>query len=343
MPRLEMDAMDNQMVGAMDGPLRIELAERAIAPPAAGEVLVRVACTGICGTDLAFYREGNLRAGTVAGHEFAGEVIAVGPGVVGLAPGQRVVANPMCDGIGLGAVPGSFAQFLTLPAVELGRTVFTLPDGLSDEIGALVEPFAVAVHAIARSGAKAGEKVAIFGAGPIGLCILAGLLARGVTGVVMIDPSPLRRDLALRMGAEAVHDPAMGSAAAFLGARFGSKTLRYTREPVAQADLVFDCAGARGVVDDALHALAQGGRLCLVADPHHAVIENARLIMLHEIDLRGCLAYTSAEFAEAIELLASGAVDLSPLVSHRFPLSAIAEAFATQMDAQRAVKVLIRP
>ena len=335
--------MQKQQVGAMQGPMRVELAEVPLATLAEGEALVRVACTGICGTDLAFYRAGNLPPGTVAGHEFAGEVVALGAGVEGLNPGQRIVANPMCDGIGLGTVPGSFAQYLVLPRVVPGETVFVLPDAIPDEIGALVEPFAVAHHAIVRSGARPGEKVAIFGVGPIGLCLLAGLVARGVSGIAVIDPSPLRRDLALRMGAAAVHDPATGSAVAFLGARFGSKELRYAREPVAQAQVVFVCAGAPGVLDDGLHALAQGGRLCLVADPHRAVMEHARLVMLHEIDLRGCLAYSSAEFAEAIALLASGTVDLAPLITHRFPLSGIAEAFATQMDAEHAVKVLIRP
>lgn len=335
--------MRKQTVGAMKGPFRIDLAEAPVPAAAGGGALVRVACTGICGTDLAFYREGNLASGTVAGHEFAGVVVAVGQGVTGLAPGQRVVANPMCDGVGLGAVPGSFAQYLALPTAELGRTVFALPDEISDEIGALVEPFAVAHHAIGRAAARPGEKVAIYGAGPIGLCILAGLRAQGLSGIAVIDPSPLRRDLALRMGADAVHDPRSGSAVAFLCRQFGAKALRYAREPVAQADLVFDCAGVSGVLDDGLHSLAQGGRLCLVADPHHAVMDHARLIMLHEIDLRGCLAYSSVEFAEAIDLLAGGKVDLTPLITHRFPLSAISEAFATQMDAERAVKVLIRP
>lgn len=335
--------MTDQMVAAMHGARSVVLGAASVPRAGPGEAVVRVRVTGICGTDLGFWRSGQLPAGTVIGHEFSAEVTSLGEGVQGLSPGDRIVANPMRDGIGLGSVAGSFAQYVRLPSAELGTSVFRLPDSLSDEDGAMVEPFAVALHAVNRSGVVAGEQVVIFGAGPIGLCVLAALAARGVAQVLVIDPSPLRREMALRIGAAAVHDPAAFSAAAFVASHFGSKTFRYAHEPVGQSAVAFDCAGVPGVIDDALHSLAQGGRLCLVADPHEGAIAHARLLMLHEIDLRGCLAYSAGEFQDAIDLLASGQVNLAPLVTHRFALSEMAAAFAMQLDPARAVKVLVRP
>lgn len=327
-----------RLMGA--GSIAVEAAEAPT--PGARDVIVQVSVTGICGTDLSFYRHGSAPAGSILGHEFSGRVVSIGNAVSGVSVGDRVVANPMKDNLGLGRLDGSFAQFLRLPDVQPGRSLFRLPDGISDEAGALIEPFAVGLHAINRAGARPGDKVVIYGAGPIGLCVLAGLKARGVEQVLVVDPSSLRRSLALQMGASAAHDPREGSSPAFVAGHFGALDLRYTREPVAQADIAFDCAGVGSVSGEALHSLAQKGRYVIVADPHDGTLPNARLVMLHELTILGVLAYED-EFLEAIALLDSGKVDLSPLVSHRFPLDRLGDAFAAQMDADTAVKVLVTP
>lgn len=334
--------MQEHRVGRLMGAREIAV-ESALQPsPGPGDVVVKVAVTGICGTDLAFYRHGSAPSGSVLGHEFSGRVVAMGDAVSGVSVGDRVVANPMKDNLGLGRLDGSFAEFLRLPDVQTGRSLFRLPDGISDEAGALIEPFAVGLHAVNRATARPEDRAVIFGAGPIGLCVLAGLIARGLKQVLVIDPSALRRELALQMGASAVHDPRTGSSPAFVASHFGALDLRYAREPVAQADIAFDCAGVASVPGDALHSLASKGRLVIVADPHDVAMPHTRLIMLHELSVLGALAYED-EFPEAIALLESRRVDLSPLVSHRFTLDRLGDAFAAQMDADQAVKVLVTP
>jgi 2-desacetyl-2-hydroxyethyl bacteriochlorophyllide A dehydrogenase len=326
----------------LDAPRAIRIDTADIPEAGPRDLLIKIARTGICGTDLAFFREGAPVAGAILGHEFAGTVIARGSEVAGVAVGDRVVANPMIDLVGLGRLAGSFAQYLRLPAAEPGRNVFTLPSAISDDMGALIEPFAVGLHAVNRSRVRAGEKVVIYGAGPIGLCVLASLKARGVERVLAVDPSEKRRSIALAMGASATHDPRDGSAPDFVAEHFGGEQLPFMPEPLALADVALDCAGVAAAIDDAVHSLAPRGRLVLVADPHGVALAALRLVMLRELELLGALAYDD-EFTEAIELLASGKVDLAPLVTHRFPLTELGRAFETQMDADKAVKVLVSP
>lgn len=333
--------MATQQVGRLKRDGHFEIASADIPDTGGDDVVVEVASCGICGTDLAFHRSGSAPDGAVLGHEFSGRVVAVGGNVAGLAEGDRVTANPMAWLLGLGRVPGAFAQYVRVPGPILGQSIFKLPDTISDELGALVEPFSVGLHAVNRSGAKAGDKVAIFGAGPIGICVLAALRARGVSDVICIDPSAVRRSFAEKMGAMAVHDPREGNPVAFIAGHFGSATLPYLEEPAAQADIIFDCAGVQAVLDEAVVSLRTGGKLVLVADPHETAVP-ARLVMLHELSVIGATAYVD-EFEEAIRLLSSGTVDLLPLVTHRFPLSHLGEAFAMQADAEQAGKVLVQP
>src|SRR5688572_17669364 len=137
-----------QQVGRLDAPRSIRMGTAEIPEAGPGDLLIKVARTGICGTDLAFFRYGAPTAGAILGHEFSGTVIAAGADVRGIAPGDRVVANPMIDLVGLGRVAGSFAEYLRLPAAEAGRNVFTLPAVISDQTGAMIEPFAVGLHAV---------------------------------------------------------------------------------------------------------------------------------------------------------------------------------------------------
>lgn len=330
-----------QQVGRIRKGGTFEIGEAETPEACADEVVIAVASCGICGTDLAFLREDSAPDGAVLGHEFSGTVVSAGEAVRGIEAGQRVTVNPMVNHVGLGRIPGAFAQYVRLPSPEPGRNIFRLPDTIDDDAGALIEPFAVGLHAVNRSGARPGERVVIFGAGPIGLCVLAALRARGMENVLAIDPSAKRRALAQAMGASAVHDPAEGSSNAFVAAHFGSLSFPYSVDPIAQADIAFDCAGVRPALHDALHSLKSGGRLVLVADPHDVELPDLRLVMLHELQVMGALAYSN-EFPEAIDLLGRGIVDLSLLVSHRFALAELATAFRTQLDAEEAIKVLVR-
>ncbi|HEX7819529.1 MAG TPA: zinc-binding dehydrogenase [Sphingobium sp.] len=332
--------MTMQQVGRLHGPQ--DIAPGADAMPVVGpkDVLIRVAVCGICGTDLSFYRHGSVPGGAILGHEFSGRIAAVGAAVAGVEQGQRVVVNPMVNALGLGRVAGAFAQYVRLTDAELGRNLFRLPDSISDETGALIEPFAVALHAVNRAAVTADDRAVIFGAGTIGLCVLTALKARGVRDLLVIDLSDRRLDLARHMGASAVHNPINGSARAFVGSHYGEESVRYMAEPLALASVAFDCAGALPALRDAIRSLAPKGRLVLVADPHDHGLPDLRLVMLRELNVMGALAYET-EFPEVIDLLDRGVINLSPLVTHRFPLGEIAEAFRVQLDPDEAVKVLV--
>jgi len=331
-----------QQVGRLDAPGRIRIDTADIPEAGPGDVIVKVGMTGICGTDLAFYREGLPVAGVVLGHEFAGEIVAAGCEVAGIALGDRIVANPMIDFVGLGAIPGAFSEYLRIPQAEPGRNIFVLPDSVSTENGALVEPFAVALHALNRGRARPGERAVIYGAGPIGLCVLAALNARGVEGVLVVEPSARRRAMALEMGAAAVHDPRGGDSAAFVATHVGADDTPYAESPLGRADIAFDCAGVAPALGAAAASLRARGRLVIVADPHENVLAPLRLVMLRELEVIGACTYED-EFPEAIALLSSGKADLSGIVSHRLPLARLDEAFAIQMDAEQALKVLVVP
>lgn len=332
--------MGQQQVGRLLGERDIAVDSDDIPVAGPDDVVIRVAICGICGTDLGFYRHGSAPRGAILGHEFSGRIVAVGERVSGVAIGQRVVVNPMFDGMGLGRTPGAFAQYVRLADARPGRNLFLLPDSISDELGALIEPFAVGLHAVNRAQTAPDERVVIFGAGTIGLCVLAALRARGVEDIIIVDLSDRRLGLARRMGARHIYNPTQGSVPAFVGSLRGTDAVRYASQPIGRATLAFDCAGAAPALSDAMHSLAPGGRLVMVADPHDLTLPHLRFVMLRELTILGALAYET-EFPEVIELLASGKVDLSPLVTHRFPLADIAEAFRIQMQPDEAIKVLV--
>jgi len=171
--------------------------------------------------------------------------------------------------------------------------------------------------------------------------VLVALRAKGVTDVLAIDPSAIRRSFAADLGASAVHDPGEGSSPGFIGAHFGSRPAPFGGADIAQADIVFDCAGVQAVLDEALLSVRSGGTLVLVAEPHGNALAIGE-VMHRELSVIGAMAYVD-EFEEAIALLASGEANLAPLVTHRYRLAEIGEAFAMQSNAELAGKVLVQP
>jgi 2-desacetyl-2-hydroxyethyl bacteriochlorophyllide A dehydrogenase len=320
------------------GPEQVEL-------PTCGpdDIILDVVACGICGSDLSMYKDGPSLPGAILGHEFVGRIDQIGGNIESLEIGQRVVVNPMHNGLGLGRIPGAFARQVRVAKPVLDESIFALPDELDDDQGALIEPFSVALHAINNGRVQASDRAVVFGAGTIGLCVVAGLRARGVNDILVIDPSELRRNIATKLGASAVLDPTAGDAIEFISGHFGADKLSFGGDlRLSKATVTFDCAGVRTVLRQAIHALAPRGRLVLVADPHDIPLEDLRLVMLRELTVVGALAY-DLEFREAISLLTSRAVDLAPLITHRFALPDIGKAFEMQLDASASVKVIIDP
>ena len=198
----------------------LEVRDVPDAEPGEGEVAIRVEACGICGSDLHMLPSGVLPEGSILGHEFAGEISALGAGVSGWDLGERVCVYPfppidrldiaasMAGGIGLGTNDGGYAEVAVCPAEMLWR----VPEGVDLAHGALVEPLAVALHGIDVSGAEPGGKVCVLGCGPIGAMTVVALRGRGFENVVVIEPNEQRRELATRLGAshafglEGVHE-----------------------------------------------------------------------------------------------------------------------------------------
>ena len=317
----------------------------SIAHPRAGpdDVVVRVAWCGICGSDLSYIAMGGLLGPDnpmPLGHELSGVIEEVGDRVDSLAVGDRVVVNPEGNGnrIGNSGPEGAFTPYLLVRGVTRDqRCVHRLPEGLNFEQGALVEPLSVSMHAVHQGGVQPGDKVVVFGAGPIGLGAVLVLGYYGVRDVVVVDLSAYRLGQAEQLGATTFHADS-GDLAEFLMARHGRAEV--LGAPVPATDVYLEVTGVAAVFNQ-ITGLARVGARLVVVGLHSAPVElNLVNVLLRELRIIGSMAYPD-EFPQAIEMLASGRVDTGPMISHRFALSDFPAALARAQDAAGAMKVLI--
>jgi L-iditol 2-dehydrogenase len=316
--------------------------------PGPGEVLVRVAAAGICGTDWRIFTgERPVQYPLTPGHEFVGQVAAVGSGVGRVKAGDTVAVEPNwgcrdCDlcregrgnlclartAVGIDRA-GGFAELCLLPE----RACWPAPAGLPAERLLLTEPLAVVVRAVGRGAPHAGETAAVVGAGTLGLLALQLLRGRGCR-VLVVSRTDRRLGLARALGAEATlaldaGDPA-GAARALSG-----------RDGV---DLVVETAGTAAAIELALGRVGfvrPGGRVVLTGLPHDPASVAFFWVVRRELDVRGSMIYQQ-EFGEALALLARGAVEVTPLLTHRFALEAVEEALLTHRQPE-AIKVAVFP
>lgn len=334
-----------------------EVPEPTVAP---GEVVIKVAACGICGSDLHEYLHGPLYipksphplTGVVPpvtlGHEFSGRVVEVGAGVEGVRAGERVTVNPclLCGtcrwcrrgqpnycaklaSVGLSR-DGGLAPFVAVPAYGC----HPLPPEVDDFQGASVEPLAVVLHACRRARLSAGDRVALIGAGPVGLLLLQVLKSKGTGWVAVIEPRAERRRLAQVLGADAVIDP---------GAEDPARAVARLTDDERVA-VAFECVGSAAAFATAFRVAGKGGRIVLVGLVPEAVPTNLLGLLAHEKEIVGSSAYVD-EFPEAIELLVAGRVRIEPLVTARVPLE---EALARGLQAlargeEGNVKVMVTP
>jgi (R,R)-butanediol dehydrogenase/meso-butanediol dehydrogenase/diacetyl reductase len=333
------------------GPRVVALRDVPRPQPGPGEVLVRVRACGICGSDLHRYRGGGLGSGAVPGHEIAGEVAALGPGVSGWEIGAPVAVEPLvtCRActlctrgdyqlcrrrllLGVGR-DGGLAEYVAVPVY----TLFPLPADLPFPVAALAEPTAVAVHAVRLLGVQPGERVLVQGSGSIGLLTALAARAAGAQ-VVATARYPHQAAAAHRFGVTRVF-PADGPGAREL-ADFAAA------EPF---DAVIETVG--GEADTLVQAptlVRPGGRVCVVGIFFQPPRLNAFATVLNEVRLVGAATYGRAagvaDFERAIALVAAHRDLVSGLITHRFPLAEIARAYATADDkASHALKVTVEP
>jgi 2-desacetyl-2-hydroxyethyl bacteriochlorophyllide A dehydrogenase len=314
--------------------------------PGPTDVLVRSHFCGICGSDLHAPELELFRTGIVSGHEFAGEVVAVGREVTDFSVGQLVTANPngnvchtcrycrqgrynLCsvatfdNALGC-ARDGGMAEFVALDT----SYVHALPEGLDTRRGAWTEPLAVALRAVRTTPVRIGDSAAVIGGGPVGQLVVQLLRQSGASRVVLVEPSPFRRQMAHQLGADEVLTPDELSTALAEG-------------DFLEVDHVVECSGFVGAVQTALSMVAAGGAIRLVGMSPTPPSFDAIDLVSREVQLLGGYIYVE-EFAQAIDLLASGRVNVDLLTTHLTPLADFSGAFAALRQPEEAMKVLIQ-
>lgn len=329
---------------AINGSGLLVVEERPDPTPAPGQAILRVASCGICGTDLHLHQAGALPAGTIMGHEFCGEVME---SVKTLKAGDRVAALPMlscgscercrsglgayCETqqtLGLGDGAGAYAEYVAIAAHEAVR----LPDGVDDDHGSLVEPLAVALHAVNVGRLRRGESCLVIGAGPIGLGIALWAQHFGAGEVIVSERSPGRRALAEQMGATQVIDPTREELA-----------LALERITDGGPDLVFEAVGVPGLIQEAIGLLRFRGRLvvvgvCMAPDqiqPIQAIMKEARIFF--------ALAYEKDDFQYSVDMIDQERITPSAMITDRVGLAGVAAAFDALGNPDEQCKVLVDP
>ena len=238
--------------------------------PEAGpkDVVVKMKACGICGSDLSYIKVGGIPTPgteTALGHEGAGEVLRVGAEVTGVKVGDPVIINPMMtpSNIGSGGPEGAFTEELLVREAEAGVNLLPIPDGVDFDVAAMCEPLAVAMHGVNRAEVKAGDKVVVFGCGPIGLGMILWLVDRGVTDVVALDLAPERRERALALGARAALDPTQVDLLEALGELHGRETCYF--RPAVGTDAFIDAAGAPSILSDVIRVAKFHARMVITA------------------------------------------------------------------------------
>jgi L-iditol 2-dehydrogenase len=336
--------------------LRIEEVPTPVA--GAGELLLHIEEASICGTDLRVYH-GQHRLfppGTVRipGHEVVGIIAEIGPGVSGYTAGPRVFvapnmgcghcrqcvsgANNLCpdyQAIGL-TMDGGFAQYMRVPAKALLQgNVMPVRADLDPAVAALIEPLACVLRGQRALGIRAGDFVLVLGAGPIGVMHVKLARLSGARRVLVSEPNPLRLELAQRAGADRVINPAGEDLAAAVAAETGGQG----------ADAIIVATAAHAAQELAPHLAAIGGRINFfggLPKDRPTITFDANLVHYRELIVTGTTACSTDDCRRSAEIVNSGRIDLSDLISGRFPLARAAEAFAAAEDG-RSLKVVLEP
>lgn len=340
MKRTELPTTMRASVLVRAGELTIET--RPVPAPAPDQVIVRVSAVGICGSDVHYFHEGRIgdfvvEEPLVLGHEAGGTIVAVGADIDDSRLGERVSIEPqhpcrvcefcrsgrynLCPQIEFYATPpidGAFAEYVAIQ----GDFAYAVPDSVSDDAAALMEPLSVAIAAVQKAGVRPGSRVLITGAGPIGIVTAQTARAFGATEIVISDPMAERREVALRFGATEAVDPAAGP----LGSGY---------------DSFVDASGSPVAVKQGISALKPGGVAVLVGMGADEIALPVSTIQNRELVVTGIFRYANT-WPTAIELVSSGAVDLDALVTGAFGLAEVREALDSAAQPS-TLKSIVRP
>ena len=306
--------------------------------PGAKDVVVKVKACGICGSDLTYIKVGGIHrkpgGTTPIGHEAAGEVTFVGSEVKDAIVGQRVIINPMMTPsyIGSGGPEGAFTEELLVRDARVGDSLLPIPGDLPYEVAALTEPLAVALHGVNRAQVKAGDKVVVFGCGPIGLGMIVWLVDRGINDVIAFDLAPERLARVKALGARAAFDPTKEDVRARLLELHGSARV-FSREAVG-TDAYIDAAGAPNILSDVVKMAKYQSRMVVTAAPL-----DLGAMLTTEMTITTAVGYPT-EMPDVIAALPRLREKVSSLISHRFAFDQIIDAFGVAATPASA-KVMI--
>ncbi len=329
-------------------PFTLDIREIDKPKPKPEEVLIKMKTTGICGSDLHAYRGTHpfRKPPVVLGHELAGEVEQVGMRVKTIEVGDVVTVEPwiycgkcpycleerynLCvdkRGMGTSEWQGSFAEYVVAPE----DTVCKLPEGMSYEEGALIEPLAVGVHIVQEAKLNLGESVVIFGAGTIGLATLSCLIVAGITRIIVTDVEDFNLKLASQIGATHIVNIRKESLGKVVNEVTGGKGV----------DLAIVAAGVESLVGDATKVIRGRGRVIVPAIFSEYVKVDMFPVMCGEKHIQGAMTYTGKNFATAINLLALSKISIKPLITHRIPLDGAGRAFnILDKKKEKVIKIL---
>lgn len=327
--------------------------------PGAGQVSAQVLACGICGSDLHLLVHGEesrrLQAemddgapsnpmgpimfepsrDTVMGHEFCLRVLDVGPGVSNLKADDIIVSFPVAfDATGVHGIgfsnqyPGGYAERMVVNEMMSIK----VPNGLSPELAALTEPLAVGVHAVEKSRISQGDAAVVLGLGPVGLACIAELRMRGIGPIIGADFSPRRRALAEGLGADVVVDPREVPAIEAWRKIDGAKPL-----------VIFEAVGVPGMINQAMRMAPKDARIlvvgaCMQEDRFHPMLGIGK-----ELNIQFVLGYSPTEFGGALNAIAEGKVDLSPLITGRVGIDGVPQAFTDLGNPEAHAKILVMP
>jgi 2-desacetyl-2-hydroxyethyl bacteriochlorophyllide A dehydrogenase len=313
------------------------------------DVVVRVHAASVCGSDTHGYdgRNGRRVPPLVMGHEASGEVVSVGPAVRTVAPGDRVFAMPMewcatCDACRRGSfdlcpnrkvyggdLPGAFAELFRIRE----RTAVPIPDEVTFQQAALIEPLAVVVKGLSRARIDAGDTAAVVGGGPIGLIATAVLALHRPRQLIVLEPLEARREIARRMGATVVLDPTVGDATEQVLEATGGRG----------ADLVVEAVGTTASVATAVNATTGGGQLVWLGNVGRVVEIDEFKVVWNNLTIHASVGVTRQSVERAIELIAHGSVPVTNILTLDVPLEDAVDAFHRTANDPDVVKTIIRP
>ena len=337
--------MKNQ-AAVLYAPHDVRIEERPVPKPGPREVLIEIKAVGVCGSDVHYYEHGRIgtyvvRQPLILGHESSGVIVDVGEDVSRERIGQRVAIEPgvpdgvcrqcrtghynLCPNVrffGTPPIDGAFTNYVTI----LSDFAYALPDQMSDEEGALIEPLSVGLWACRKAKLRGGDHVLITGAGPVGILAMKVALALGVTEITMTDISPQRLEVARNLGATRTVNVAQQSLA----------------DAGVEADVLIECSGNQRALKDGILALQPAATAVAVGmGPGEEASIPLSFIQNREIILTGTFRYANT-YADAIALVASGHIDLKPIITGHYTLAETEQALqATRSDPANIKSVVV--